>query len=134
MTTATTPAYVPPSISIVSIPSFTMAGTDVLDKTKTNWHLWKCQTSQHLKLCGLFGYVNGTITQPDLTMEPKVHENWKTNDTMILAYFGLRAAKDEQDEIDKATSSKLVWDELIKQHKKQGVMTQILLIQEAFTL
>ena len=84
-----------------------MAGTDVLNKTKTNWHLWKHQTLQHLKLCGLFGYLNGTITQLDLTTEPKAHKNWKTNDTAILAYFGLRAAEDEQDEIDKATSSRL---------------------------
>lgn len=111
-----------------------MAGTDLLDKSVANWHPWKRQTTQHLKLCGLFGYLDGTVLQPDIAVEAKAHQNWKTNDNVILAYFGLRAAEGEQEELKKAMSAKDAWVALTKTHEKQGAMAQILLIQEAFAL
>ena len=85
-------------------------------------------------LCGLFGCLDGAIQQPDASTEAKAHQNWKTNNNAILAYFGLRAAEGEQEELEKATSAKDAWDALTKRHEKQGAMAQILLIQEAFAL
>ena len=105
-TTSTVPTYVPPSISVISIPLFTMAGTDLLNKFLTNWHSWKHQTTQHLMLCSLFGYLDGTIQQPDASTEAKAHQNWKMNDNAILIYFRLRAAEGKQEELKKAMSAK----------------------------
>lgn len=133
-TTSTVPTCVPPSITVISIPSFTMVGTDLLNKSLANWHPWKCQTTQHLMLCGLFEYLDGTIQQPNASTEVKAHQNWKMKDNAILAYFRLRVAEGEQEELKKAMSAKGTWGALTKRHEKQGAMAQILLIQEAFAL
>ena len=71
---------------------------------------------------------------PDTNYEPHANCHWRQNNTTIQAFLFMKCASSEHQFIEKCTTAEDIWTTLKKCHVHQGAMSQVILIQEAFSL
>jgi gag-polypeptide of LTR copia-type len=124
-----------PSITIApAIQASLVLQIELLDKSKNNWTKWKRVVVQCLGMVGLDDYLTGAIACPDATIEPRAAANWRTNDKVVRSFLGLKASEEEQEYIESHGTTADVWSSLKSRHEQEGLITQILLIQEALNV
>ena len=124
-----------PSIALApAIQASLVSQIELLDKSKNNWTKWKRVVVQCLGMVGLDDYLTGSTVCPDATKEPRAAQNWRTNDKVVRSFIGLKSAEEEQEYIENQVSAAAMWTVLKDRHKKEGPITQILLIQEALNV
>ncbi|KZT20698.1 hypothetical protein NEOLEDRAFT_1075039 [Neolentinus lepideus HHB14362 ss-1] len=123
-----------PSVTAVTIPPLIISASNAvtLDLHKSNWVEWSDQNDHTLHICSLGGYLDGRISCPDAVADPVGHQNWVTNNEVILGLLGLRAVQEERRIIDAAPDTATAWTNLRARHEQQGPLTQLTLIEEAF--
>lgn len=125
--------YATPSIQVASIPSH-FSSIELLDKTTNNWTWWKHLITQHLKLIGLASYLTGSVACPTALDNLHGIANWHANDETVVVILSIKCSEEEQDFICNATGAKAIWDILQARYEKEGLIMQILLIQEFFNM
>jgi len=88
-----------------------------------------------LQLCGgLDLYLVGKAAEPDATLEPRAHENWLINDAAVRTFIKTRCSSTELTFIEDCPTALSTWTTLQTHHQCQGMVSQIHLMQEAFTI
>ncbi|THU92553.1 hypothetical protein K435DRAFT_862355 [Dendrothele bispora CBS 962.96] len=104
-----------------------------LNVAKGNWTEWSESCLDALLLVGLSEYVEGAVSKPaDSATEQQAI--WEHNDKLAKACIRMRLAQSEKTHVRECGTSKEVWDSLKSRHRKQGNITQISLIEEAFSI
>ena len=106
-----------------------------LDLTVNNWPTWHKRVVMVLQLCGgLDLYLIGKTAEPDANLEPRANENWLINDAAVHAFIKTRCSSTELAFIDGCPTALSTWTTLQTHHQCQGTVSQIHLMQEAFTI
>ena len=123
-----------PSVSIQSVKETSWGDVPLLDKTLNNYTAWRLHVVEVLQLSsGLDLYLDGLFPAPNPQLEPRANRYWKINNTAVRAFLRMKCAPSERPFIEKCTTAQDVWSTLEKRHVHQGPMSQITLIQEAFS-
>ena len=118
--------------TIKQIPSQAYADVPLLDKSQCNWDLWNRKLRIVLEGCGLDDYVYGLLPRPSDPRESVTA--WIRNDKLARSFILSRCSDEEQRLIEDIGSSSTAYQYLKLRHEREGAYTQLILIQEAFTL
>ncbi|KAK2467749.1 hypothetical protein APHAL10511_000044 [Amanita phalloides] len=121
-----------PSVPRLSIHT-TFQG-EKLDQLKSNWTTWNPDILIALTLNGLDEYIEGTLTQPNATSEPRTHANWKANNQLAHGFLLQYIDSRERDHVKDTTSAKACWDALKNRHEKEGPVGQLQLLTQALQM
>jgi hypothetical protein len=83
---------------------------------------------------GLDLYLTGGVADPDKHLEPRAHENWSINDAAVCAFIKSKCSSTELSVIEDCPTALSTWSTLQSRHQCQGTVSQIHLIQEAFSV
>jgi hypothetical protein len=110
-----------PSIPRLSI--HTMFQGEKLDQLKSNWTTWSSDILIALTLNGLDEYVEGTLSQPSASTDPRAHARWKANDYLACGYL-LQYIDSRERQLVKhtTTTANAYWDALKDRHEKEGLV------------
>ncbi|EGN92326.1 hypothetical protein SERLA73DRAFT_157062 [Serpula lacrymans var. lacrymans S7.3] len=74
-------------------------------------------------------HIDGSITKPNITIDPSSAANWEVNNKAIIGFLQNRSADNKKD-LEKCVTAKDAWAILVQHHKQTGPVLQILLIQQ----
>ena len=79
----------------------------------TNWLEWRVEMIQMFKLCGVEGYVKGTLLCPDRNVDPEGAKDWSYNDsyTRLIISFNVTRSQKEKNTLN-CKSAHEVWANL----------------------
>ncbi|EGO27079.1 hypothetical protein SERLADRAFT_434853 [Serpula lacrymans var. lacrymans S7.9] len=77
----------------------------------------------------LRSHIDGSITKPNITIDPSSAANWEVNNKAIIGFLQNRSADNKKD-LEKCVTAKDAWAILVQHHKQTGPVLQILLIQQ----
>ena len=124
-----------PSITVRRISDTGWKDHTDLDLTTNNWPTWHRRVIMVLQLSGgLDRYLDGKTAEPDPSLEPRANENWAINDSAVHAFIKTRCSPTELSFIDDCPSALSTWTTLKARHQCQGTVSQINLMQEAFSV
>lgn len=106
-----------------------------LDLTLNNWQSWNKRITLVLQLSsGLHLYLSGKVPEPDAEVEPRAHKNWGINDAAVRAFILSQCSPTEYSFVEDCSTALQMWTTLQNRHRCQGVVSQIQLIQEGFSI
>ena len=73
--------------SVALLGSFTSFDKEKLDKEKANWNSWSRDIYLAMSLNRSYDYVTGDAVAPDILLEPRALQNWKSNDRSACAFL-----------------------------------------------
>ena len=118
--------------TIKQIPSQAYTDVPLLDKSQCNWDLWNRKLRIVLEGCGLDDYVYSLL--PRLSSPPENVLAWIRNDKLARSFILSRYSDEEQRLIEDIRLAGTAYQFLKLRHEREGAYTQLILIQEAFTL
>jgi hypothetical protein len=95
----------------------------ILDLSKTNWLL-----ADRLYVSG---YLDGTLSCPDVVAFPAAHHIWNGNDKSLRAFILEHITPEEYDIASPFGTANTTFDGLRLPHEKLGLHAQINLLQKA---
>ncbi|KAF8881440.1 hypothetical protein BD779DRAFT_1473363 [Infundibulicybe gibba] len=125
-----------PSVPILVIKDTAWLGHALLSKNADNWHSWSTCMRNLLTLSngGLHRYLNNTALIPDPVTEPRASYNYALNDESVRAFIHTKCDFSEHSYIEECATAHEMWSVLKTRHEQQGPISQITLLQEAFTI
>jgi hypothetical protein len=78
----------------------------------TNWLEWRFEMILIIELCGIEGYVKGTLPCPDPNVDPEGAENWSYNDTYTRLIISLNVTRSQKTNTLMCNSAHEVWTNL----------------------
>jgi hypothetical protein len=96
---------------------------------ENNWNSWRERIRRVFRLCGIEGYVNGTIERPvfgDST------EAWDHNDNYAQLLIVQNLASSEIVHVGQNTTANTIWLSLEAIHESKGHQTIIAIIRNLF--
>lgn len=117
---------------IKQIPSQAYTDVPLLDKSQCNWDLWNRKLHIVLEGCGLDEYVYGLLPRPHSPHESLL--TWIRNDKLARSFILSCCSDEEQRLIEDISLAATAYQFLKLHHEREGAYTQLILIQEAFTL
>ena len=93
---------------------------DSLRLDATNWDVWQAHMITKFQLCGVEGYVNGTIRCPDFATDLEGVENWSCNDNFARVLISWNVTPREQVHILGCNSAREMWINLENVHGSLG--------------
>ncbi len=80
--TPTSPSIVDPLSQIHEICSNKFSGLSTMSEAldENNWMTWSKHITSVFKVCQVYGYIQGTIKQPDPRLDGKSFRIWADND------------------------------------------------------
>src|SRR5882762_1701312 len=132
-----TPVIIPVPALTISNGMFSTLANDSkfanLSLSKDNWPKWSQKIKQVTEMSELDEYLLGTVLEPDVTVDAASYRNWKGNNKKLIGF--LKAFVEDSEISFLATDdAKIVWDNLVNRHEKQGPITQVRLIQEVLSI
>ncbi|KIM73306.1 hypothetical protein PILCRDRAFT_15337 [Piloderma croceum F 1598] len=100
---------------------------------KDNWPKWSEKMLEVMQMTELNEYLTGGVPVPDGAIDPTSLRNWNSNNRKLVGFLKAHVESGEKLflSLDKAQTA---WSALLKQHEKQGPITQVRLIQEALSI
>ena len=123
-----------PSIPLLYVKDSSWGDMAILDKTTNNYVAWSRHVIRILQISFLDQYLDGLLPAPNPNHEPRANRHWRQNNTAVQAFLFMKCASSEHQFIEKCTTAEDIWTTLKKRHVHQGAMSQVILIQEAFSL
>ena len=62
----------------------------------TNWAAWRVRMANIFRVCGVEGYVNGTLLCPDYNVDPEGARNWSFNDIYTQMIISLNMTRPQR--------------------------------------
>ena len=103
----------------------------ILDLSKTNWLEWSRRLSLLADRLYVFGYLNGTLSCPDVTTHAAAHHIWVGNDRSLRAFILEHISPKEYDIASPFGTACATFDGLRLRHEKLGLHAQINLLRKA---
>ena len=123
-----------PSVTVRRIENVWKDHAD-LDLARNNWVTWHQHIILVLQLSGgLDLYLDGLVPEPDSDLEPRACINWMINDRAVCAFMKTHCSPTELAIIANCRSALVTWTTLKTRHERQGTVSQIQLMQEAFNV
>ena len=85
-----------------------------------NWSPWKQDMQLHLRITGLIGYAQGTITCPDESSDQESYDNWVYNDMCAQEIIQERVEEQQKQVISNCDTARQMWTNLEKIHQPCG--------------
>ena len=89
----------------------------------TNWLEWRVEMIQIFQVCGVEGYVKGTLLCPDPNVDPEGAENWSYNDTYTRFIISLNVTRSQKKNTLMCNSAHEVWANLEVANRAQAFET-----------
>ena len=118
--------------TIKQIPSQAYTDIPLLDKSQCNWDLWNRKLCIVLEGCGLDDYIYSLLPCPSSLPENVLA--WIRNDKLARSFILSHCSDEEQCLIKDIGLAGTAYQFLKLRHECEGAYTQLILIQEAFTL
>ena len=100
---------------------------------KDNWPKWSQKIVEVMEMSELDEYLTGTIPIPDVSTDAVSFRNWKGNNKKLIGF--LKAYVQDGGKTFLATdNAHTAWANLHNHHEKQGLITQVRLIQELLSI
>ena len=99
---------------------------DRLDET--NWTIWRHQLTLMLQICGVQGYVAGTVQRPDPAQDPEGASNWDFNDTYAKVLIANNVTTTQMVHISQSRTAHDSWTNLEAVHDAKSHQTTISII------
>jgi hypothetical protein len=97
---------------------------------KDNWQSWRNDISLTFRVCGLNGYVNGTLKCPNSTTDPVNVSNWKYNDLYTQKVIRDCLSAGQKYHTSNCDTAKEMWVNLQAIHQSYGDQTKNQLMRE----
>ncbi|PPQ86358.1 hypothetical protein CVT26_006168 [Gymnopilus dilepis] len=122
--------------SVSTLGAFTSFDKDKLDKEKSNWTTWSFDVYITMSLNRSYDYVTGDIPEPDVSLEPRAHRNWLSNDRSACAFLSSAISDAERKALGDPPRSgaKAYWEKLKARHSSDGPVAQVYLLKEALNI
>jgi hypothetical protein len=78
----------------------------------TNWVFWRVDIIEIFRLCGVEGYVKGTLLCPDPNVDPEGAENWSYNDVYTQFIISLNVTQSQKVNTSMCNNAYEVWAKL----------------------
>ena len=95
-----------------------------------NWSPWKQDVQLHLRITGLIGYAQGTITCPDESSDQESYDNWVYNDMCAQEIIRERVEEQQKQVISNCDTARQMWTNLEKIHQPCGHRSIANLVRE----
>jgi hypothetical protein len=102
-----------------------------LDDNGSNFAFWHFRACMVLKLCDLWGIVDGSKTKPTATTDPD-YADWISKDSEARAQITLTLKGEPLNSVLFATNAKDCWDKLTEHYEGKGEQKIVYLIDEVF--
>jgi hypothetical protein len=89
----------------------------------TNWVFWRVEMIETFQLCGLEGYVKGTLLRPDPNVDPEGAVNWSHNDVYTRFIISLNVTKSQKVNTSMCNNAHEVWAKLEGANRSQASNT-----------
>ena len=103
---------------------------DCLDET--NWTVWRHRLMLMLQICGVKGYVNGTVKCPDSAHDPEGARNWIFNDTYAKVLIANNVTTTQMVHISQSRTAQESWSNLKAVHDAKSHQTTIAIIRNLY--
>ena len=103
----------------------------ILDLSKTNWLEWSRRLTLLADRLYVSGYLDGTLSCPDIALYPAAHHIWNGNDKSLRAFILERITPEEYDIASPFGTANATFDGLRLRHEKLGLHAQINLLRKA---
>ena len=91
----------------------------------TNWTVWRHRLTLMLQICGVQGYVTGTVECPDPGQDPEGASNWDFNDTYAKVLIANNVATNEMVHLSQSRTARDSWLNLEAVHDAKSHQTTI---------
>jgi gag-polypeptide of LTR copia-type len=89
----------------------------------TNWVFWRVDIIEIFRLCGVEGYVKGTLICPDPNVDPEGAENWSYNDAYTRLIISLNVTQSQKENTLMCKNAHKVWAKLEVANRSQASST-----------
>jgi hypothetical protein len=89
----------------------------------TNWVAWYVHITKILKMCGVEGYVKGTLICPDHNVDSEGARKWSSNDAYAQVIISMNVSPSEYTNIPMCDNAHEMWENLECAHRSQGFRT-----------
>ena len=103
---------------------------DSLDET--NWAIWRHRLELMLQICGVLGYVHGTVPRPDPSQDPEGAGNWDFNDTYAKVLITNNVSATQMVHISRSPTARDCWSNLEAVHDAKSHQTTIGIIRNLY--
>lgn len=86
----------------------------------TNWLEWREDILDIFRVCGVEGYVEGTLLRPDPNLDPEGAENWSHNDSYTRLIISLNVTRSQKENTLMCHSAREVWTNLEIANRSQA--------------
>ncbi|KIM71812.1 hypothetical protein PILCRDRAFT_82429, partial [Piloderma croceum F 1598] len=101
--------------------------------SKDNWPKWSQKIVEVMEMSKLDDYIHGTVPAPDINADLASFKHWKGNNKKLIGF--LKAFIEDGEKSYLATeNAHTAWQNLLAHHEKQGLTTQVRLIQEVLSI
>src|SRR5229473_724854 len=91
----------------------------------TNWVQWRAYMMVIFRLCGVEGYVKGTLPCPNPDVDPESAENWSYNDSLTWLIISQSVTWSQIEPILACDHAHEAWKELEAANRYQGLKTML---------
>ena len=91
----------------------------------TNWVFWRVEIIEIFGLCGVEGYVKGTLLYPDPNVDPESAEHWSYNDAYTQYIISLNVTQSQKVNTLLCNNAHEVWAKLEDANVSQAFNTII---------
>jgi hypothetical protein len=88
-----------------------------------NWVFWRVDMLKIFQICGLEGYVKGTLRCPDPSGDPEGAENWSYNDAYTQFIISLNVTQSQKENTLMCNNAHEVWAKLEVANRSQASNT-----------
>jgi hypothetical protein len=89
----------------------------------TNWVRWHIEIMNVFRICGVEGYVKGTLPRPDPTVDPEGAESWSYNDAYTRLIISFNVTQSQKSNTSMCKNAHEVWKDLEGANRSQESRT-----------
>jgi hypothetical protein len=89
----------------------------------TNWVVWRVHIIEIFRLCGVEGYVKGTLLCPDPNVDPKGAKNWSCNDAYTRLIISFNVTQSQISNTSMGNNAHEMWKNLEDANRSQESKT-----------
>jgi hypothetical protein len=140
---ASTPTIVPTIAPIINAPTEIQeirpnkySGLSLMKEglDEKNWTTWTKRITSVFKVCQVYDYIQGTITQPAMQINPKNAKIWASNDEFAKHVILINLTPDQLNHVNQEQTAAQIWHALVTLHQVTGMRTALTYMRTLFTM
>jgi hypothetical protein len=86
------------------------------------------------KVCQVYNYIQGTILQPDMQINPKNAEIWASNNEFAKHIILINLTLDQLNYVNQEQTTAQIWHALVTLHQITGMWTALMYMHTLFIM